>query len=76
MRSKLKDTCTRLIQQIPHIRVGIMAHGDYCDYTTYVLRSIDLTSDIDALVKFVSDVPATGGGDAPEVINHLYIFFF
>ena len=46
-----------------------MAHGDYCDYDTYVIRSIDLTSDVDALVNFVSDIPSTGGGDAPEVIT-------
>ena len=53
-----------------------MAHGDYCDYTNYVTRSVDLTSDVDALVDFVSDVPSTGGGDAPEVIIILFFIFF
>ena len=46
-----------------------MAQGDYCDYGTYVVRYMDLTNDVDQLVKFVKDVPATGGGDSPEVFN-------
>ena len=71
VRSKLKETVERLIQHIPTIRIGIIAHGDYCDYSNYVLRMVDLTSNVDELVKFVDKVPATGGGDAPEVrANH------
>lgn len=49
------------------MRIGIMAVGDYCDYTTYVVRYMDLTTDVEALVDFAKNVPATGGGDAPEV---------
>ena len=44
-----------------------MAQGDYCDYSKYVVRVKDLTSDVDELVQFVNDVPETGGGDSPEV---------
>ena len=70
----------RLLKQIPNIRVGIMAHGDYCDQGNYVLRYVDLTSDVDALVTFVRDVKSTGGGDAPEVniiynFPHVYVLF-
>ncbi|XP_033749926.1 uncharacterized protein LOC117334421 [Pecten maximus] len=66
VRQNIKDTCTRLIRDIPRIRIGIMAHGDYCDQGIYVIKSIDLTSDVDLLVNFATDTPSTGGGDTPE----------
>ncbi|XP_069138575.1 uncharacterized protein [Argopecten irradians] len=66
VRQNIRDTCTRLIRDIPTIRIGIMAHGDYCDQSVYVIKSIDLTSDVDQLVNFVTDTPSTGGGDPPE----------
>lgn len=66
VRTNLKDTCTRLLHDIPSIRIGIMAHGDYCDQATYVVRSIDLTSDVDQLVTFAGETPSTCGGDSPE----------
>ena len=44
-----------------------MAHGDYCDHDTYIVRYTDLTSNVDPLVDFAENVPTTEGGDAPEV---------
>jgi hypothetical protein len=67
VRRKIKQTVTRLAEEIPGIRMGIIAHGDYCDKnSTYVTRHLDLTSDIDAICRFVEKVEPTGGGDAPE----------
>ncbi|XP_076444099.1 uncharacterized protein LOC143282368 [Babylonia areolata] len=67
VRTKLRECCTRLIQDIPNIRIGIIAHGDYCDESNpYVISCLDLTSDVQALVDFVRDVPKTSGGDCPE----------
>lgn len=62
VQTKLKDCCTRLIQDIPNIRIGILAHGDYCDAeSTYVIRILDLTSDIHAILDFVTETPRSGG---------------
>jgi hypothetical protein len=67
VRRKIKQTVTRLAEEIPGIRIGVIAHGDYCDRaSTYVTRHIDLTGDVDALCKFVETVSPTGGGDSPE----------
>jgi hypothetical protein len=67
VRKKLGATVTRLAKEIPGIRIGIIAHGDYCDEgSTYVTKSLDLTDDKDAIVRFVERVEPTGGGDAPE----------
>jgi hypothetical protein len=67
VRRNIKNTVTRLIAEIPQMRIGIIAHGDYCDErSTYVTRIFDLSNDIDAICHFVQTVEPTGGGDAPE----------
>ncbi|XP_061173269.1 uncharacterized protein LOC133182435 [Saccostrea echinata] len=66
VRENLQETCRRLLQDIPNIRVGLIAHGDYCDQNTYVIRQLDLTSDVQQLVDFANNTPSTGGGDTPE----------
>ena len=63
----LKSTVTRLLDEIPGIRIGIIAHGDYCDAgSTYVTKHMDLSGNVDTICNFVQTVEATGGGDAPE----------
>ena len=67
VRRKIKDTVSRLLDEIPGIRIGIIAHGDYCDAKeTYVTKIFDLSGDVDKICDFVINVEATGGGDAPE----------
>lgn len=62
--SKLVD---RLFKDVTDIRIGIIAHGDYCDErNSYVTKMLDLTTDVDKIVHFVNNVGATGGGDADE----------
>jgi len=54
VRKKVGATVSRLMKEIPGIRIGIIAHGDYCDEgSTYVTKSLDLTDDKDAIVRFV-----------------------
>jgi predicted DNA-binding WGR domain protein len=67
VRRNVKNTVTRLFEEIPGIRIGIIAHGDYCDQrTSYVTKHLPLTADVGAIVRFVENVKPTGGGDAPE----------
>ncbi|GFO13410.1 von Willebrand factor type a [Plakobranchus ocellatus] len=67
VRRKLRECCTRLIQDIPNIRISIIAQGDYCDSESlYAVRVLDLTSDVQSLVDFANNVPSTSGGDSPE----------
>ena len=67
VRRKIKSTVTRLCEEIPGIRIGIVAHGDYCDArASYVTKHMPLTDNADKICKFVETVEATGGGDAPE----------
>ena len=67
VRRRINEMIDRLFREIPGLRVGIIAHGDYCDRaSTYVTRRLELTDNRDAIYKFVSEVPATNGGDSPE----------
>src|SRR5712672_1703594 len=67
VRRHVKGTVTRLFKEIPGIRIGVIAHGDYCDErTSYVTSRIDLCDDPDAICNFVEQVGPTGGGDTPE----------
>lgn len=67
VRRRINEMIDRLFREIPNLRVGIIAHGDYCDSkTTYVTKTLELTSDRNRLYSFVSTVSATGGGDASE----------
>ena len=67
VRDNLHALIDRLINEIPNIRIGLIAQGDYCDYNNYVIKTHDLSGDTESLKQFAMNVPATGGGDAPEV---------
>jgi len=67
VRNEVVKTTTRLFDEIPDLRVGIIAHGDYCDGKgDQVIKILDLTDDRKKVVEFVKKVDAAGGGDAPE----------
>ncbi|WP_242059142.1 hypothetical protein [Nostoc foliaceum] len=60
VRRKIENTFTRLIDEIPLIRIGIIAHGDYCDAgSTYFTKTFNICD-------CVQNVEPTGGKDAPE----------
>ena len=67
LRRKVQESIRKLFREIPDLRVGVIAHGDYCDEgTTYVTKAIDLTDDVERICSFVNNVSRTYGGDAPE----------
>jgi hypothetical protein len=67
VKQKIKEICKRLIKDIPDIKIGIIAHGDYCDYSSYgVLKILDLCKDANKICNFVDQAGSSGGGDAPE----------
>lgn len=67
VKGRLQDMIQRLQADIPGIRFGVLAHGDYCDKDVFYLeKHIDLTRDIKQLCDFVSGVEGTGGGDPEE----------
>eukprot|EP00026_Physarum_polycephalum_P002390 Phypoly_transcript_02396.p1 GENE.Phypoly_transcript_02396~~Phypoly_transcript_02396.p1 ORF type:complete len:850 (+),score=217.57 Phypoly_transcript_02396:49-2598(+) len=57
----LKRFFTRLLQDIPDLRIGIILHGDFLDYKACALSFLDLTSDVSKLYKFVEHATSSGG---------------
>lgn len=67
VRSNVRALLREMFADVPNLRMGIIAHGDYCDAgTTYVTREHRLTDDEDSLISFLDTCGDTGGGDAPE----------
>ncbi|RUS82694.1 hypothetical protein EGW08_009531, partial [Elysia chlorotica] len=67
VKCRLNDLIQRLQADIPQLKVGIIAHGDYCDKDHfYDIRTLDLTNNLPDVVSFVSETTGTGGGDIPE----------
>ena len=51
----------------PDIRMGLIAYRDRGDL--YVVKSFDLTNDIDTIYGQLQTFQAAGGGDTPESVN-------
>lgn len=67
VRRRAVEMVRQLGREIPGIRIGVGAHGDYCDHNRpYTTKMMDFTDDLDAVVRFIEKVESTGGGDADE----------
>jgi hypothetical protein len=65
VRRKVRETVERLFYTIPDLRIGIIAHGDYCD-GSFCISQEQLTNNKDLLIRFLNWVPNTSGGDSDE----------
>lgn len=65
VREHLRKLVVQMSKDIKGLKIGIIAHGDYCDGPNCI-KSIDLTTDHDAVIDFINKTPDTGGGDADE----------
>ena len=67
VKSRLHDMIQRLQSDIPGIRLGVIAHGDYCDEEEFYLeKHIDFTENVVDLCNFVGGIDGTGDGDEDE----------
>lgn len=64
VRTSVRTLIRELFTEIPGIRVGIIAHGDYGD--VYVTKHTNLSGNQEELCRFVETVPGTGGLDWEE----------
>ena len=72
VRRRLKSVVSRLFADIPGLRIGIVAHGDYKDEReTYLMKHVDLTTDQGRLLDFVDGVGNTNGFDYPEAYEYV-----
>jgi hypothetical protein len=72
VRRKVQQVVHRLFVEIPGIKIGMIAHGDYCDKeSTYLMKQVDIGSSEAQIVDFVQKVENTYGGDYPEAYEHV-----
>jgi hypothetical protein len=62
---KIRDLVEQLSQDIPGVKIGLIAHGDYGDGPN-AIRSLDLTDNMTQIMEFLQNAPMTSGGDLPE----------
>ncbi|QKF94849.1 VWa domain-containing protein [Fadolivirus algeromassiliense] len=70
VRKNVEEIVTKLFQEVPDIRIGIVGMGDYCDGPN-LMKFTDLCNDVPKLIDFIKTVPNTGGGDAPEAYEYV-----
>jgi hypothetical protein len=75
VRKNVNSALSKLFAQMPNLRIGLAAHGDYGDLrgsAGYTTRWHSLTTDINSLSTFVRTVGRTAGfgngGEAYEVV--------
>jgi len=56
-----------LLKMVPKARIGLCTYRDQGE--EYVARGLPLTSDINAIQRFLAGVQADGGGDFPEAVH-------
>lgn len=65
VRQKLKDLVEMMTADLPGLKIGLISHGDYCDGDNCI-TVLDLTDDLEKIMKFIIEAPQTSGGDLPE----------
>lgn len=66
VRGRVGDMIQRLQADIPGIRIAVIAHGDYCDKDSYIIKWIDFGSSLPEMCDFVRNISRTSGGDFEE----------
>src|SRR5574341_1086909 len=65
VRRRVHETINKLFHTIHDLRIGIVAHGDYCD-GSLAISSESLTNNKEKLISFLNWVANTNGGDSDE----------
>lgn len=69
VRQKLRDLVETMSADISGLKIGLIAHGDYCDGDN-TIAFLDLTDDLERLMTFIDTTPNVSGGDAPECYEY------
>ena len=65
VKRNIGEIIPKLFNEVPDLRIAIIAHGDYCDGKN-TIKTLDFTDDKKKIIDFVKNAPRTGGGDYPE----------
>lgn len=72
VRRKVTQFIEDIFSKVDNLRVGIIAHGDYCDdRSPYVTKAFQLSNKPADLISFVNSVERTSGGDSDECYEYV-----
>lgn len=69
-KRKITELIDTLFNEVPDLRIGLIAHGDYCDYPNTITKQ-ELTNDRAQLIQFMQSVKQTNGGDSDECYEYV-----
>lgn len=70
VRRSIVEASSFLFDRIPNLRIGVIAHGDYCDGKN-MIHTLPLTSNGVKLAEFINNAPQTDGGDSDECYEYV-----
>lgn len=70
VRKNIKELAEKLFEEIPGLKMGLIAHGDYCDGDK-CYQQLDLTDDIGQIINFIEKSHNTSGGDVDECYEYV-----
>jgi hypothetical protein len=70
VRRNIKELAEKLFEEIPGLKMGLIAHGDYCDGNK-CYQQLDLTSEIGEIINFIEKNHNTSGGDSDECYEYV-----
>jgi hypothetical protein len=65
-KKNILEITTRLFDAVSNLRIGLIAHGDYCDPKPKIFQVQPLSSKKDEIISWVNSVQNGQGGDTPE----------
>lgn len=74
VKKNLTNLIKRLFTDIPNLRIGVIAHGDYGDEgkaSSYLMKQVDLTDNKQKLIDFIQNVGSTHGYDFEEAYEYV-----
>ena len=65
VRREIRQLVTRLLKEIPNLRIGVISHTDYSNHVgpDEIIRMRDLTNNVNELCDFVENVKGPIGNN-------------
>lgn len=68
VKNRIGQIVESVVEKIPRARFSLVTYRDLKE--AYVVRGIELETDVQKIQSFVNNVTADGGGDRPEAVQH------
>ena len=65
-KKNIVEITNRLFDTVTGLRIGIIAHGDYCDSSSSVFQVKELSDSKEEIINWIGKAVNGSGGDAPE----------